>query len=109
VLVVISVGMNTRISHIELRNNKEIRQFETTVDNSVALIEYTISDNRIFLTHTEVPDALKGRGIGSLLVKETLEEIERLNLQVIPACKFVKRFIQKNPEYRRLLATGIDV
>jgi predicted GNAT family acetyltransferase len=101
--------MKEKVTEIELRNNKEIKQFDTMVDGQVALIEYTISDNRIFLTHTEVPSELGGRGVGTLLVKETLEEIERMKLQVIPACTFVKSFIQKNPEYRRLLATGIEV
>jgi predicted GNAT family acetyltransferase len=101
--------MKERITEIELRNNKEIRQFETSVEGHVAFIEYTIMDNRIFLTHTEVPSELGGRGVGSLLVKESLEEIERLNLKVVPACSFVKGYIQKHPEYRRLLATGIYI
>jgi len=101
--------MKENVAQIEIRNNKEIKQFDTNVDGHVALIEYTINDNRIFLTHIEVPSELEGRGVGSLLVKETLLEIERMNLQVIPACKFVKKYIQKNPEYRRLLATGIEV
>ena len=101
--------MEEKVTHIDLKNNKENKQFEATIDGHVALIEYTIIDNRIFLTHTEVPSELGGRGVGSLLVKETLEEIERMNLRVIPACKFVKRYIQKQPEYRRLLATGIYI
>ena len=101
--------MKGRITEIELRNNKEIRQFETTVEECVAFIEYTIMDNRIFLTHTEVPSELGGRGVGSLLVKASLEEIDRLNLKVVPACTFVKGFIRKYPEYRRLLATGLEI
>lgn len=101
--------MGEKITELELRNNEENKQFEATIDGSVALIEYTINDNRIFLTHTEVPSELGGRGVGSLLVKETLEEIDRMNLRVIPACKFVKSYIQKHPEYRRLLATGIYI
>jgi predicted GNAT family acetyltransferase len=101
--------MTEKITALELRNNEENKQFETTIDGLVALIEYTINDNRIFLTHTEVPPELGGRGVGSLLVKESLEEIERMKLGVIPACKFVKSYIQKNPEYRRLLATGIYI
>ena len=101
--------MEEKITHIDLRNNEEIKQFETTVNGFVALIEYTIKDNRIFLTHTEVPSELEGRGVGSLLVKNTLEEIERMNLKIIPACKYVKDYIKKHPEYRRLFATGIYI
>jgi len=101
--------MEEKITQLQLRNNQENKQFEANIDGTVALIEYTINDNRIFLTHTEVPSELGGKGVGSLLVKETLEEIERMNLRVIPACKFVKGYIQKNPEYRRLLATGIYI
>ena len=108
-MILNQIVMKERITQIDLRNNKETKQFETTIDGQLALIEYSIHDDRIFLTHTSVPKELSGRGVGSLLVKNSLEEIDRMNLKVVPACTFVKSFIQKHPEYRRLLATGIEV
>jgi len=101
--------MNDKVNDIELVNNKELRQFETTVDGQVAWIEYNKMDDRVFLTHTEVPEQLNGKGVGSLLTKKALDDIENNNLKVVPACSFVKSYIRKNPSYRRILAPGIIV
>ncbi len=101
--------MKKENNDIELNFNQELRQFEFTVDGEVARIEYHISEDRIFLTHTEVPEELSGRGIGSLLAQKTLLHIEKTKLKVVPYCNFIADYIRKNPEYRRLLATGIIV
>lgn len=92
-----------------LNFNQELKQFEIKVDGHVARIEYHIMDDRIFLVHTEVPEELSGQGIGSLLAQKTLDKIEKMNLKVVPYCNFIAAYIRKNPEYRRLLATGINI
>ena len=92
-----------------LNFNKELKQFEIKVDGHVARIEYHITDDRIFLTHTEVPEELSGMGIGSLLAQKTLDLIDKMNLKVVPYCQFIAAYIRKNPQYRRLLATGINI
>jgi uncharacterized protein len=89
--------------------NQELKQFEIKLESHVARVEYHISDDRIFLTHSEIPEELKGHEIGIILAKKTLDQIEIMKLKVVPYCTFVKDFIRKNPEYRRLLATGIIV
>jgi hypothetical protein len=94
---------------ISLNFNKELKQFEIKIDNEVARIEFHIMDDRIFLTHTEVPEELSGQGIASMLAQKTLDEIEKMKLKVVPYCKFITSYIRKNPKYRRLLATGINI
>jgi uncharacterized protein len=92
-----------------LNFNQELKQFEIKVDGHVARIEYHIMDDRIFLVHTEVPEELSGQGIGSLLAQQTLDQIEKMNLKVVPYCQFIAAYIRKNSRYRRLLATGINI
>ena len=48
-------------------------------------------------------------GIGSLLAQKTLDLIDKMNLKVVPYCQFIAAYIRKNPQYRRLLATGINI
>jgi hypothetical protein len=92
-----------------LNFNEELKQFEIKIDGNVAKIEYHITDDRIFLTHTDVPEELSGQGIGSLLAQKTLDKIETMKLKVVPYCNFIANYIRKNPQYRRLLATGISI
>lgn len=57
----------------------------------------------ITLTHTEVPVALWGQGIGSRLVRGALQAARAQGLRVVPKCPFVSAFIAKHPEFGDLL------
>jgi predicted GNAT family acetyltransferase len=88
----------------EVRNNEAGQQYELEVEGQLALAAYRLRDGRITFTHTEVPDALEGRGIGSTLVKAALEDVRAQGLKVVPACAFVKHYIETHPEVQDLLA-----
>ncbi|WP_418696525.1 GNAT family N-acetyltransferase [Bacteroides sp.] len=94
----------------ELIDNKEQRQYEFHVEEYTPRIEYIKSSNgEIYLTHTEVPSALSGRGIGSLLVEKTLKDIENQGLRLVPLCPFVAAYIHKHPEWKRVVLRGVHV
>jgi hypothetical protein len=88
----------------EVRNNGADSQYELEVDGQLALAAYQLRDGRITFTHTEVPDALEGRGIGSKLIKAALDDARAQGLKVVPACPFVKHYMDKNSETQDLLA-----
>lgn len=77
-------------------DNTEKKQYELHVGNLTPKIEYIKNKNgEIYLTHTEVPSALEGKGIGSQLVEQALKDIERQGLRLVPLCPFVP-VISKN-------------
>jgi predicted GNAT family acetyltransferase len=88
----------------EVRNNEAAHRYELEVDGQVALAAYRLRDGRITFTHTEVPSALEGRGIGSKLVKAALDDVRAKELKVVPACAFVRHYIETHPEMKDLLA-----
>ncbi len=79
-------------------------RFELVIDGHIALAAYRLAPGVITFTHTEVPEALGGRGIGSLLAKGALDQVRARGLKVVPRCPFIKSYIGKHPEYRDLLA-----
>lgn len=86
------------------------KRYEFHVEEYIPMIEYMKSNNReIFLTHTEVPVEIEGRGIGTQLVRETLGDIERQGLTLVPLCPFVADYIRRNPEWRHLVMEGIYI
>jgi predicted GNAT family acetyltransferase len=94
----------------ELIDNKERRQYEFHIEKYTPRIEYIKSSNgEIYLTHTEVPPALNGRGIGSLLVEKSLKDIEDQGLRLVPLCPFVAAYIHKHPEWKRIVLRGVHV
>ena len=88
----------------EVRDNPATSRFEMASADAVAFVEYMRAGDRIVLIHTEVPEALSGRGVGSKLVRGTLEAVRTEGLKVVPRCEFVAAYIERHSEYRDLLA-----
>ena len=88
----------------EVRHNETAHRYELEVDGQLAIAEYRLRPGRISFTHTEVPEALAGRGIGKQLVKGALDDARARGLKVVPICPFVKHYIDTHPEERDLLA-----
>lgn len=84
-------------------NNTLKHRFETEVSNKTAFLNYRIAGDQITFTHTEVPAAIEGRGIGTSLVKAGLDYAREHKLHVTPQCPFVAEFIQSHPQYQSLV------
>lgn len=87
----------------DIRNNSKLNRFELDVDGHTAASYYRLSPGVITFTHTEVPQELSGRGIGSRLVRGALDSARAEGLKVVATCPFVSAYIAKHPEYADLL------
>lgn len=85
-------------------NNPHKHRFETTVDGHVAVLNYNQDGECITFIHTEVPQELSGRGVGSALAKASLTYAREQGLQVIPKCEFVASYIEKHSEFANLIS-----
>ncbi|MFH5926883.1 GNAT family N-acetyltransferase [Roseomonas xinghualingensis] len=89
----------------EVTDNRERSRFEMAFnDCSLAIIAYRREGKRIVLTHTEVPEALSGQGVGSRLIQGALRIIRAEGLRVVAQCSFVAAYIERHGEERDLLA-----
>ncbi len=88
-----------------VHNNTGKHRYELTVEGHLAATYYEIANGIITFVHTEVPDALAGRGVGSKLVKGALDQVRADGLKVVAQCPFVKAYIGKHAEYADLLAS----
>jgi len=84
-------------------NNKAHHRYELIVDGHLAATYYKISGDVITFMHTEVPQELGGKGIGSKLVRGALDQVRGEGLKVIAQCPFVKSYFDKHPDYADLL------
>jgi uncharacterized protein len=80
-------------------DNAALHRFELHQDGEIAFLLYQRSKNSLRLIHTEVPDALRGKGVGSKLVSDVLRLAENSHLTVIPSCPFVADYLKGHPEY----------
>ncbi len=89
--------------------NEEEQRFEQEVDGELAFIQYILKGDIIFITHTEVPVNLENRGIASHLTNESLAYIDAHHWRLVPMCPFTAAYIQRHPEWRRLVFKGLNV
>lgn len=91
-------------------HNQDRKRFEYTIENKTAFIEYMINkQGMMYLTHTEVPKAFEGQGIGSQLAKTALSYIQENEYKLVPLCPFVANYLRRHPEWNPLLAPGFNV
>jgi predicted GNAT family acetyltransferase len=57
----------------------------------------------MMFTHTEVPEAHEGKGIGTMLIRFALHAARERGLKVIPICPFFAAYMQKNADTQDLL------
>jgi hypothetical protein len=87
-----------------IRDNTERHRFELDADGHVAFSNYKRADGVLTILHTEVPQALEGRGIGSALIRGVLDIARSQGLKVVTICPFAKAYIERHPEYADLVA-----
>ncbi|MGA7802991.1 GNAT family N-acetyltransferase [Bradyrhizobium sp.] len=93
----------------EVTDNAALGRYEMVIDGVTAFVSYVRQGDRITLAHTEVPKALGGRGVGSLLATAVLDDIRRRDLRLVPECEFIAAFIRRHPEFGDLVVAPNDV
>ena len=85
--------------------NEQRSRFEIEADGETAFLTFHRNGKRIVLIHTETPEALEGRGIGSALARAALSYAREHDLTVAPQCPFVRSFLERHPDE----AAGLDI
>lgn len=81
-------------------DNRDQNRFEMKLaDDAVAVAYYQLQGHIFVLTHTEVPTAYAGQGVGSRLAKGVFTAIRARHGKAIVRCEFMARFIATHPEY----------
>ena len=85
-------------------DNPEASRFEGRLDGRVvAFSEYAERPGVIVFLHTEVDPNYEGRGLGSQLATQALDEVRARGLRVVARCPFIAAYIRRHREYADLL------
>ncbi len=88
---------------VEVRDNPDRHRFEIVIGDQIAFADYRLVEGGIMFTHTEVPEALGGRGLGTKLVLAGLKAARNRSLKVLPVCPFFAKYITEHPEEQDIL------
>jgi predicted GNAT family acetyltransferase len=97
--------MTDATDHVQVVDNSAEQRFEAQIAGAVAgFVDYHRRGCKVSLTHTEVDAGFEGQGIGSTLARQALDAVRDGGLSVLPLCTFVRRYIERHPEYLDLVA-----
>jgi len=60
--------------------------------------------NKMVIEHTEVDDALSGKGVGLSLVTTAVEYARSHDMKIVPLCSFARASFARKPEWNDVLA-----
>lgn len=79
------------------------QQFRAGTGAETAVLQYRSAPGQITFLHTDVPKALRGKGVGQRLAHAGLEHAKAEGLRVVVICPFVRSYVEKHPEYQALV------
>ena len=86
------------MSDLKINNNPFASRFEAPVNGGVAVLDYRIQGDTIFLLYVKVPPQEQGRGIAGRLSRAALEFSRASDLKVVPQCPFIATYMRRHPE-----------
>lgn len=82
-----------------LRHDESRCRYTFDLDGRTASIDYERQGDTFILTHTFVPPACEGRGIGTQLVAAVLSDLRKRGAKVVPQCPFIDSCIRRHPDW----------
>ena len=80
--------------------NQEAGRFTIALQGKVVgLTAYDERDGQRVFFHTEVDDAVGGRGLATALIGEALNRTRAQGLRIVPVCPTVTAYVKEHPEF----------
>ncbi|MGV3001399.1 GNAT family N-acetyltransferase [Vibrio sp.] len=88
-----------------LKHDQSKQRYEVEViANYWAHLDYLQHNDVLTITHTFVPDELRGQGCGKILMETVLADIDSHNLKVRPVCSYAVVYLERHAKWQHLLA-----
>lgn len=92
------------MENLEVRHKERKHKFLLETEGYEAKLKYKKKRNNILeIYKTEVPHAVRGQGVGNLLMKAFLTYAAENGFMVQTTCSFAQKYMEKHPEFQGLL------
>ncbi len=99
-------GARIEPAAIQREDRKTGGRWYVVVDGHPAETTFSrASANLIIIDHTEVPDALRGRGVGQALISRAVADARAEGFRILPLCPFARSQFDRHAEWREVLDT----
>lgn len=90
----------------KVRHDEKQQRYLLEIDGkTLGFAAYREDNDRLVFTHTEVDPRLEGQGMGSVLIRQSLDDARRRGKRIVPVCGFVAAYIEKHRDWNDLIDT----
>lgn len=89
---------------LDIQHNRAAQRFEVEVEGTLCVLDYTLAEGGMAITHTLVPPAAGGRGVAGELVRTALDFARAKGWKVAPLCSYAEAWMARHPDYADLRA-----
>jgi hypothetical protein len=86
------------MSDVAVTDNQGDSRLEVREDGEIAQLLYRTRAGRLILVHTEVPEALEGRGLGGELVRAAIGKATTEGMTLVPLCPFARSWLERHQD-----------
>lgn len=90
-------------SRLPIIHDKENNRYTLDINGELAKVEYQLRNGKMYLTHSEVPYNVRGKGIGKVLVEKTFEKLTEENFKAVAVCSYVKVVAKRSEKWSTII------
>jgi len=87
----------------KITHNKTGNKFSFIINDEETWIDYILKEGKIYLTHSEVPSHLRGKGIGKEMVLQTFEKLTKEGYKAIAICSYIKTIAKRSEKWNTII------
>jgi predicted GNAT family acetyltransferase len=92
---------------VTVADRPDHNRYEIAIGDHIAYLDYRRRDDHVILVHTEVPEALRNRGLGTILAKHGLDEARRAGVEVVVKCPFITTWLRRHHQYDDIVVARV--
>lgn len=88
---------------LNLIHEKEHQRFTLDINGAFEKVHYSLRDNLMYLNHSEVPNKLRGQGIGKVLVAKTFEKLTDERYKAVTVCSYIRAIKNRSDRWNTII------
>lgn len=88
---------------MEIVHDKEGKKFILDINGEQAKVDYVVKNDMLYLVHSEVPYALRGKGIGKVLVEKAFEKLTEEGYKAVAICSYIKTVATRSEKWKQII------
>uniref|UniRef100_A0A0N4Z3B7 Protein NATD1 n=1 Tax=Parastrongyloides trichosuri TaxID=131310 RepID=A0A0N4Z3B7_PARTI len=98
-------NITNEILEKQIKHDSENRRFFIKMkDESMSLLDYSISDNQVMnIHHTETPPQWRGKGLAAALVFHAATFALKKKMKINAICWYADKILKDQPKFKHLL------